>query len=75
MKLTTSHSEVFGSLADDIDKNGAKWKEVTIILCYSFNSPLLNLFSPFLSSGSIWMHPRVPLIQADIAMASATCRA
>ena len=28
MKLTTAHSEVFGSLADDIEKNDVTWKKV-----------------------------------------------
>lgn len=28
MKLTTVHSDVFGSLADDIEKNESSWKKV-----------------------------------------------
>lgn len=30
MKLTTAHSEVFGSLADNIEKNESSWKKVPI---------------------------------------------
>lgn len=32
MKLTTAHSEVFGSLADDIEKNDTAWKKVRTII-------------------------------------------
>lgn len=28
MKLTTTNTEIFGSLADDIEKNGSAWKKV-----------------------------------------------
>ena len=30
MKLTSAHSELFGSLADDIERNESSWKEVQI---------------------------------------------
>jgi hypothetical protein len=29
MKLTTTHSDIFGSLADDIEKHEKSWKQVS----------------------------------------------
>jgi len=38
MKLSTSHSEVFGSLADEVEKNGVKWKEVIFNITHTIKS-------------------------------------
>ena len=55
IKLMTINTEVFGSLADDIEKNEKTWKEVSTETVYISNTAISF---PFMCSGLIWIHPR-----------------